>query len=363
MSDGGAAIQPDAEETPAPFRPRGEYAGFKAFGSGEHAVLLAPGTIRALRSAAELAAREECTAGGLLYGCGYTDDQGDYLVIDGFLEAGPGESPDLPPADDPDAYTLPEAALELLRADAARQYPQAREAGWWRTLPELGDFGPGDFLTQQELVAPGGAGLLVYGSGAHWGTGYLGPDGHPPDVAGTLVVVPEDEGELEPDLAEDTSGAGPEVIDLAAGESLLDDGAELEPWAIPADETLPDLDGEVLSDDTVILPPVPALAAGPERGPGTELARRPPVLTPAPRPTGPRAMSPIRVPAAEWGTKAPNPGEEMPTDAKVVIFGLLVVPVIAAVIIGILLSSALIAFVVAVVCVLLVLGFVWFTRL
>jgi hypothetical protein len=351
MSDGGAAIQPDAEETPAPFRPRSEYAGFKAFGSGAQAVLLPPDTIRALRSAAELAAREERIAGGLLYGRGYTDDQGDYLVIDGFLEAGPGESRDRAPADDPDEFTLPEADLELLRADAARMYPQDRESGWWRTLPELGDFGPGDYLTQQELVEPGGAGLLVYGSGAHWGTAYLGPDGHLPDVAGTLVVVPDDDEELSPEPIEDAAETGPEVIDLAAGESLLDDEPEPEPAGAP----LPDLDGEVLSDDTVILPP--------ERAPGTELARRPPVLTPAPRPSGSRAMSPIRVPSAEWGAKAPNPGEEMPTDAKIVVFGLLIVPVIAAVIIGILLSSALIAFVVAVVCVLLVLGFVWFTHL
>jgi len=355
MSDGGAAIQPDAEETPAPFRPRSEYAGFKAFGSGAQAVLLPPDTIRTLRSAAELAAGEERIAGGLLYGRGYTDDQGDYLVIDGFLEAGPGESRDRPPAGDPDEFTLPEADLELLRADAARMYPQARESGWWRTLPELGDFGPGDYLTQQELVEPGGAGLLVYGSGAHWGTAYLGPDGHPPDVAGTLVVVPEDEEELGPEPAEYAAETGPEVIDLAAGESLLDDEPELS----PAGEPLPDLDGEVLSDDTVILPPERA----PDHTPGTELARRPPVLTPAPRPSGSRAMSPIRVPAAEWGTKAPNPGEEMPTDAKIIVFGLLIVPVIAAIIIGILLSSALIGFIVAVVSVLLVLGFVWFTHL
>ncbi len=45
-------------------------------------------------------------------------------------------------------------------------------------------------MTQAELVGPDGVGLLVYGSGIHWGTAYLGPDGHAPDSAGTLVAVP-----------------------------------------------------------------------------------------------------------------------------------------------------------------------------
>ena len=192
MTDGGAVIEPDAGESPAPFWPRSAYAGFKAFGGGAGAVLLTPDAVRDLRSAAELATREERIAGGLLYGRGYTDGQGGYLVVDSFLEAGPGEAGErAEPAADPDEYTLPEDDLRLLRADAARMYPASREAGWWRTLPEPGDFGPGDFLTQQELVEPGGAGLLVYGSGRPWGGAYLGPDGHPPDVSGTLVVVPE----------------------------------------------------------------------------------------------------------------------------------------------------------------------------
>ena len=66
-------------------------------------------------------------------------------------------------------------------------YSASLEVGWWRTLAALGDFGPQDFVTQAELVGPDGVGLLVYGSGIHWGTAYLGPDGHAPDSAGTLV--------------------------------------------------------------------------------------------------------------------------------------------------------------------------------
>jgi hypothetical protein len=348
MTDGGAVIEPDAGENPAPFWPRSAYAGFKAFGGGEGAVLLTPDTVRDLRSAAELATREERIAGGLLYGRGYTDAQGGYLVVDSFLEAGPGEASVRPrSATDPDEYTLPEDNLRLLRADAARMYPASREAGWWRTLPEPGDFGPGDFLTQQELVEPGGAGLLVYGSGRSWGGAYLGPDGQVPDVSGTLVVVPETAEEPDSPADEAPADPGPQVVDLAAGDSLL------------ADSMAPEDTG--LAGDSAVPPPDSAAA---EAAPGTALApRRPGVLVP--RPTTAQYMAPVRVSSGEWSARPAGAVSEpgMPTDVKIVVALLLIVPVIAAVMIGMLVGSALIALIVAVVAVLLVLGFVWLTRL
>src|SRR5882672_5785896 len=94
MTDGGAAFQPGADEARIPFRPRGSYAGYRAFGSGDGAVLLEPGVTRELRSAAEFATQEGRITGGLLYGRGWADEQGAYLVIDGYLEAGPGENSD-----------------------------------------------------------------------------------------------------------------------------------------------------------------------------------------------------------------------------------------------------------------------------
>ena len=176
-----------------PFRPRGEYTGYRAFGSGDGAVLIAPSVVHDLRSAAELATAERRIAGGLLYGRGWADDLGTYLVIDHYLEAGPGEnSGDRISADgDDDDFTLSEADLRLLREDAARMYSAALEAGWWRTRAALGEFGPNDFETQGELVGPDGVGLLVYGSGIYWGTAYLGPVGLAPDSAGTLSAVPD----------------------------------------------------------------------------------------------------------------------------------------------------------------------------
>ena len=220
MTDGGAAFQPGTEEVRVPFRPRGSYAGYRAFGSGDGAVLVKPEVARELRTAAEFATQERRFAGGLLYGHGWADDQGAYLVIDGYLEAGPGEnSGDRISGDGADRFTLSAADLRLLREDAARMYSGSLEAGWWRTLAALGEFGPQDFVTQAELVGPDGVGLLVYGTGIHWGTAYLGPDGHAPDSAGTLVSAPAPGPPPGP-----APGGGlapePEVVDIGAGETL-----------------------------------------------------------------------------------------------------------------------------------------------
>ena len=90
MTDGGAAFEPGRGEPP--FRPRGAYVGHEVFGHGDGAVLVDPEVARDLRSAAESASQERRIAGGLLYGRMLADDKGKYLVIDGFLEAGPGET-------------------------------------------------------------------------------------------------------------------------------------------------------------------------------------------------------------------------------------------------------------------------------
>ena len=114
--------------------------------------------------------------GGLLYGRIYADELGAYLVVDGYLEAGPGENRhDRFTPDGADEFALSQSDLRLQRDDAARMYAGLLEVGWWRSLPVLGEFNPRDLETQAELVAPGGVGLLVYGTGVHWGTAYLGP--------------------------------------------------------------------------------------------------------------------------------------------------------------------------------------------
>jgi hypothetical protein len=162
MTDGGAIFQPGEEEVTVPARPRSRYTGYRAFGTGDDAVLLRPEVAHRLRSAAEYATQEQRVTGGLLYGRGWVDDDGAYLVVDGFLEAGPGENPnDDLASGDADYFTLSDADLRLLHEDAARMYPAEMEVGWWRTLPALGEFGPLDFQTQAALVGPDGVGLLI----------------------------------------------------------------------------------------------------------------------------------------------------------------------------------------------------------
>jgi hypothetical protein len=329
MTDGGTAFQPGETEPSLPFRTRGAYAGHEAFGAGPGAVLVDPEVARDLRTAAEMATQGRRIAGGLLYGRAWIDDEGPYVVVDGYLESGPGENPhDRVIRDGLDNFTLTDADLRLLREDAVRMYSAALEVGWWRSLPAAGGFGPRDYLTQQDLIAPGGVGLLVFGSGLDWGTAYLGPDAHPPGPADSRIPAPR------PAYGgERASALDPEPVDLDEDEGL---------------NAGPDSDLE------------------PEPMTGTVVTTRQPTLTPAPEPAATRVMSPIRVPSAEWGAKPVSPaniGPRTPTDVKIVVGALVVVSCAVAAIIGVLLSSAMIAVIIAVVGFLAITTFVAVSRL
>jgi hypothetical protein len=334
MTD-GAAFQPGTEEARVPFRPRGTYAGYRAFGSGNGAVLIEPRVIRELRTAAEFATQERRITGGLLYGRGWADEQGVYLVIDGYLEAGPGEnSDDRIAGDGTDRFTLSAADLRLLREDAARMYSGSVEAGWWRSLAALGEFGPQDFETQAELVGPGGVGLLVYGSGVHWGTAYLGPDSQAPDSAGTLAATPAPA--PEPPRGPDP-GAGP-AAGLAPGPDAADSAA-----------------GEILAPEPLPAGARPA-AAAPQ-------AAAPQAVPPPGRRARRRAV-PVRVATRRWVTRpaGPDQGPETPADVQFVVGALIVVTVAAAIIVGVLVSSVTVAVVIAVIGLLVILSTVWLSR-
>ena len=339
MTDGGAAFQPGGGEPPS--RPRSAYVGHEVFGHGDGAVLVAPDVARDLRSAAESASLERRVAGGLLYGRAWADDDGRYLVVDGFLEAGPGENRgDRISRDGYDAFTLSDADLRLLREDAGREYSAALEVGWWRTLAGPGEFGPRDFTTQSGLVGPGGVGLLVFGAGLEWGTAYLGPDGRTPGSARSFIPVPRPAPDAPPLPTRELP-----ALPAAAPEPRADPAPE----AGPAPEPVPE--------------PEPVAAAAP----GSSLApRRQPVLTPAPQPAGPRVISPVRVPPRELGTKPANPsyvGPKTPTDVKIVVLALVIAIIVAAVIIGMLSNSPLIAVIVAVVGLVTALGVIVFSRI
>jgi len=320
MTDGGAAFQAGRGERSLPFRPRSAYVGHEVFGHGDGAVLVEPDIARDLRSAAESASQERRIAGGLLYGRGWTDDEGAYLVVDGFLEAGPGENRgDRISRDGHDSFTLSATDLRLLRQDAARMYSATLQVGWWRSLPGPGEFSPRDLVTQRELVGPGGVGLLVFGSGLDWGTAYLGPDGRIPDSARSFIPVPR---------------PAPEPPTLIL---------EPEPDPEPATE------------------PVAAIPSG-----SALATRRQPVLTPPPQPTGSPVISPVRVPAKEWGAKPANSGyaeSRWPTDVKIVVGALIIVALVAATMVGVLVSNALVAVIIGVVGLIAIAGFLWMARL
>ena len=326
MTDGIGAFQPGADEVGVPGRPRSDYAGYRAFGSGDGAVLMAPPVAHDLRSAAKLATAEGRIAGGLLYGCGWTDELGTYLVIDHFLEAGAGEN-----GGRQGDFTLSEADLRRLREDAARMHPGALEAGWWRTCAALGEFGPRDFATQGELVGPDGVGLLVYGSGSYWGTAYLGPDGHAPDSAGTLAVVADPGADTEP-LPWPDPAAVPEA-GIAPEPGMVDAGA-----------------GESLAEEPPLIGTVP---------PRRRVRRRTAVSGYGP----PRRYGAPRRRRSQFADEdALKPGAELPADEQLVVGALMAVTVAAAIIIGFIVSSLVVAVIVGAVGLLVIAGTVWMVR-
>ena len=312
-------------------RPRSDYTGYKAFGTGDGAVLVEPEVVRELRHAAEFADEGKRVTGGLLFGRRWTDDQGTYLVVSGFL---PVVAADDQP-DSPRDFALPEDDLRLLRQQAATMYSESGELGWWRTLPELGEFGPGDMATQAELVDPYGVGLLVYASGVHWGTAYLGPDGHAPDLVGTLVMAEdavsqpplEDGLDPGPDPVADDE---PQLVDIAAGESLLQEPLLNEP-----------------------LPGTDPGGGRPARG-----------RTRQRMPSRAQGRSGVRVPPrvrawAEAKASASHSGHERPADAQFVLAAMAFVGVAMAIIIGVLVHSLLVAIILVAVA---LLGVVWFAK-
>ncbi len=327
MTDGGATLQPDQEEPALPNRPRAQYAEYEVFGSGPDAVFVFPRTARELKSAAEFATQERRIAGGLLYGRGWADDEGPYLVISGFLESGPGENRgDRIGADGYDNFTLSTADLRLLREDGARQYPSDLQVGWWRSLAAPGEFGPRDYLTQRDLIGPGGVGLLVFGSGLGWAEAYLGPDGHAPGLGETVVPGPRPA--PEPVLAE-PGPPGP----------VLSEPAPVDPEAVPVGAGSP----------------VTEEASGPRLRPG-----------PPPEPAAPQ-VSPVRVPSRDWGGGPVRPvtnmvGPKMPPDVQIVVALIIIAGLAFAILLGILLSNVIIGVAVAVAVLVVIFGFLWFVH-
>jgi hypothetical protein len=159
------------------------------FGGGDGAVLVEPGVARDLRRAAELQAPHE--TGGLLYGQVWRDGEGRYVLVDGFVQAGPD-------AGKTGEFSLSPMGTQLLRETAARSFPAADEIGWWHTHRVPSPYSDTDLAMQRAFQQPTSVGLLVFASGAPWATAYLGPDGRalgqpgmlpPPTVPGRAALA------------------------------------------------------------------------------------------------------------------------------------------------------------------------------
>jgi hypothetical protein len=171
-------------------------------------------------------------------------------------------------------------------------------------------------------------GLLVYGSGIYWGTAYLGPVGLAPDSAGTLSAVPDPGPDPDPGpppgprlgaeagIALDSV---PELVDIAAGESLRQEPA-LSGTAPPR--------GRVRQRRVIYVG-------------GTSRGRR-----------GARLAE----------GDGPGPGAEFPADVQLVIGALMAVTVAAAIIIGFIVSSLLVAVIIGAVGLVVIMSSVWMSR-
>jgi hypothetical protein len=185
--------------------------------------------------------------------------------------------------------------------------------------------------------------LLVYGSGVHWGTAYLGPDGHTPDTAGTLVTATDSFTEPQPELEPTAApGPGPELVDIAAGEHLAED-------PIPVAGSVKAVKRTGLSDAAGEIP----LAQQVKRRPSGRARRR----APSRARVSPRVQA--RAPRNVAGG-APEP--EVPQDIRLVVGALAVVAVLAAVIIGVLLHSLVVGVLIAVIAVPVILSSAWVSR-
>lgn len=149
-----------------PFVPRGTYAEYLKFSDREHTLLIEPGIAGRIRAAAERALPNE--TGGLLAGRSLRDEDGQYAIVSGYAEARPGSGA-------PAAFEVPMEELQTLREENARANPDADEMGWWHSHPAPSGFSLTDFGTQRWFDREDSVGLLVFASGAQWGTAYMGP--------------------------------------------------------------------------------------------------------------------------------------------------------------------------------------------
>lgn len=152
-----------------PNRPRRIFSSFHFFGKSKQQVLVDPDIAHSLRRAAADAQPRE--TGGLLVGRSFSDRDGDYVTVLGFVEA-PISSGRIA-----SISVSPESTAKL-RQLAAEQYPSMDVVGWWHSHSLPSDYSATDRNNQQLWTDPMHVGLLVFAKitkNAPWASVYLGP--------------------------------------------------------------------------------------------------------------------------------------------------------------------------------------------
>lgn len=151
----------------APYRARSAFGGYHSFTDGNGAVLVEPLVARDMREAACRAYPKE--TGGLLSGRTLRDTFGDYVLVSGFVQAGPGAGRSA-------AFEISPGETALLREEAYRSDPTGDVVGWWHSHLRSSGYSQTDLNTQAIFTQPDSIGLLVAAQGEPWITAYMGPE-------------------------------------------------------------------------------------------------------------------------------------------------------------------------------------------
>jgi hypothetical protein len=149
-----------------PFRPRAAFDRYHLFGDGDTAVLVEPAAAGHLRAAAHKA--QPLETGGLLSGRALRDADGHYVIVSGFVEAGPGSGRAA-------AFEISPQATARLREESSRANPTADIVGWWHSHFRPSSYSPTDLTTQSMWRQSDSVGLLVFADGEPWAKAYIGP--------------------------------------------------------------------------------------------------------------------------------------------------------------------------------------------
>ena len=188
MTDPGFRVESIRQA--APFRARAAFGGYQTFCTGNRAVLVEPTTAQGLRDAARKAFPME--TGGLLSGRILRDSGGQYVLVSGFVRAGPSAGRSA-------AFEISPQATANLREESHRAYPTADVVGWWHSHLGPSSYSQTDLNTQTIFTQPESVGLLVFAKGEPWAAAYMGPEarrlGHPAAVQVTEPTHPDENGQ------------------------------------------------------------------------------------------------------------------------------------------------------------------------